>query len=291
MSGGRRTNGRRGRQRDGVRLSNRRRSTRLGQKDIRAKEAKKGILMVSTSFFVVAAVGIFAFTRPTIELDKNNCVIGQSIPGHTIFLIDGTDKIDGDYLYRLKESISLKKDNLPVSEKLTIVRLSGNADGDPEFKKLFSKCNPGQGSQFAGITESKMRKQVQWEKGFGDELDDALNDLSKLKVGVSSPIIESINRLTYERDFGVNTPNRNLILVSDLMQHTDDFTHYKDNYSFSDVRNMGKPYTGVPLDAVEVDVIYIRRQSLKGFQTERHEKFWNRYFVQNGANLAELANY
>ncbi len=288
MSRARRKGGHRARKRDGLRLSERRRSRGLRQQDLRAKETKKGILMIGSSVFLVAAVGVFAFTRPTIQLDKNNCVIGQPIPGHTIFLIDGTDKIDGDYLYRLKNSISFKKDNLPISEKLTIVRLSGNTEGKPEFKELFSKCNPGQGSQFAGITESKMKKQFQWKKGFGDELNAALDDLSNLKVGVSSPIIESINRLTYKRDFGVNTLNRRLILVSDLMQHTDEFTHYKNNYSFSDVRNIGKPYTGVPLDGVEVDIIYIRRSKIKGFQNVSHEKFWQTYFVQNGADLAEI---
>lgn len=277
------------RNKDGFSLAVRKReSIRDPRKQKAQSDTRKGFIFIAASIAVVVALFGYAATHQQAELDDNFCEIGKPLSGHQIFLIDATDEISHEYVDRLQNIILQKVNTLPIGFKLTLVRLSGDKTGTPELKTEFSKCNPGQGSQYGGINDSKKKMQARWKKYFDQPLTDALIELESLNEGDSSPIIESINKLTLRPDFGQNVGERSLVLISDLMQYTSDMSQYTPGYNFEEFAKLGEPYSNVPLDNVNVSIIYIKRNRLKALQTRAQKDFWESYFETNGAHISDF---
>lgn len=272
---------------DSYRLANekRRRGKRAPDPE-KQKKDRLGKLMIAGVLSVAIMTAAFWILQEDINYDEAGCVTDKPLDRHVIYLIDGTDKITGTDLKRLKDSISESKDSLKVSDKFSITQLSGDADGNPVFEEIFSLCNPGQGKQFKGIMESKLRKQAEWNQAFQGPLTSALDALQKLETGDSTPLLESLLAISKRRDFKADVSQRELVIVSDLLHHTPEFSQYAASYSYDAYAKLGSPYMGVDLSGAKLNVIYIKRKGLNGYQSKNHQTYWKRFFGDSGATSA-----
>ena len=82
-----------------------------------------------------------------------------------------------------------------------------------------------------------------------------------------------------------------LIIISDLMQHTSKFSHYKNRSSYKYFSNKSYAYeVAASLNTVDVKIVYLLRDKLGNIQGSRHLTFWKEYFEDMGANVIKVSN-
>ena len=77
-----------------------------------------------------------------------------------------------------------------------------------------------------------------------------------------------------------------LILVSDMLQHTDGASHYRGLTAFDAFRETSF-YKKIRADLrfVEIDIFYVHRDTKKKIQGAIHVNFWRNFFVDQGGVL------
>ena len=105
-----------------------------------------------------------------------------------------------------------------------------------------------------------------------------------------SPIMEMIQAAAV-RHFK-NAPEeipRRLLIISDMMQHSHGFSQYKSTISprqFFSSRFYKS--VEVPLDNVQVDILYVTRFNGSSAQDKGHRIFWAEYFTRQHAQSVTL---
>lgn len=109
-----------------------------------------------------------------------------------------------------------------------------------------------------------------------------------------SPIMETIIRISNSESFQKhgNVPH-NLFIVSDMIQNTENWTHYpnkaqgKDWEAFKNQKK-GSVYLRPRLNQVEVQVFYAKRELARdrAIQTQSHIKFWSEFFSNGDAEIS-----
>ena len=111
----------------------------------------------------------------------------------------------------------------------------------------------------------------------------------------TSPIMETLIRISNSKDFQKHpTVNHNIFIVSDMIQHSDNWSHYPGNKNqgpdWSKFSNQmaGTVYMRPRLNQVQVQVFYAKRQSErdKSIQTRSHVQFWEEFFFNAKANIS-----
>ena len=108
-----------------------------------------------------------------------------------------------------------------------------NADLDPDGTNRQALCNPGDGSGIDPLTGNPERARLRWENDYVAKVEAALKDALTGKEQDFSPIMEAIQLIAAERFTSAKDralPNR-LIVVSDMIQHTETYSHYRDGLS------------------------------------------------------------
>ena len=89
-----------------------------------------------------------------------------------------------------------------------------------------------------------------------------------------------------DRNFD-STKKRRLIVVSDMLQNTPEYSHYQNGADFSAWRNSahGREFPQFSLLGVEVEILYLKRTDdfARAAQNRGHVRFWEDYFVELGA--------
>jgi hypothetical protein len=95
-----------------------------------------------------------------------------------------------------------------------------------------------------------------------------------------SPLLETAVRELRQQDFRY-AKQRRLVLISDMVQHSDLFSQYKRGRpKADDLADMNADMQGD-----EIRIHYIRRPSLHRIQTAAHRRFWTSYFTNAGAHV------
>jgi hypothetical protein len=117
----------------------------------------------------------------------------------------------------------------------------------------------------------------------------ALRESLTTEVGEWSPILETLQLISRSQEIE-DGGRKTLILVSDMLQHTDGFSHYRDRRSYEDFLRSGFA-SDVRADFRDwsIIVIYLRRYRDRRFQEAAHLEFWQRYFHDSGGTIARWA--
>lgn len=142
--------------------------------------------------------------------------------GHTLILVDKSDPWSEVQAKRLKALVKQVGDELPTDRMLSIYVF--NDVFEPGFPSLVSLCNPGKtASELIG---NPRREYVKWVEKFGRQLDEALTVLTQPGKGNQSPIVEAIGDVASRRENRVPTGDRKILLVSDMLQNSNQFTMF-----------------------------------------------------------------
>lgn len=182
----------------------------------------ENLAIVASLLAGVALVGFFA--APSLlrgpPRDQETLCPKAGPVGHTLILVDKSDPWSEVQAGRLKKLVKQIGDELPAERMLSIYVF--NDVFEPGFPSLISLCNPGKtASELIG---NPRREYVKWVEKFGRPLDDAMTVLTQPAKGNQSPIVEAIGDVVSRRENRFPTGDRSLVLVSDMLQNSSQFT-------------------------------------------------------------------
>lgn len=234
---------------------------------------------------IVGGAAYYMSTRPK-ELMPNMCPANGPI-GHYVLLVDKTDPLT----FTQKQAFSVILSELVEKRVPEGVLLSVFVLGE-DFKDnatpIVELCNPGNGSGKSELTSNLNRLRKQYEERFVGPLLKQSDALVSAQSAKYSPIFEMLQLV------GINAfhkhdvkGERRLIVMSDMLQNTPQFSMYKGAVDFSAFAesNYGKK-TQLELRDVEVELHYL--MNAPQLQTKRNLKFWEDYFSKAGARIVAV---
>src|SRR5215475_7292421 len=143
----------------------------------------------------LAALGAFAFAavllRPPPTDPDTLCRTDRALAGHTIILVDSTDRLERRHKRRLEAVVAQERERLAQYDRLTIVRLDPRHPREPRV--LFSKCLPRPPELANPLYENPRLAQQHWDEAFADAMNEAVHSAQSGGVAQASPILESLH--------------------------------------------------------------------------------------------------
>lgn len=209
----------------------------------------------------------------------------------TAVLVDATDELSQVQRAAIESRIAELRDVLPVGGRIDMYLL--NTDKAlPDVQ--FSKCNPGTGETASIIDQNPRLVQKKWEQDFSAKLAEVLAQLMTASPSDTSPILEAIQAISLRSFAQTETrgaTSKNLIIVSDMIQHTPELSQFKAGPTLdakfverTEYFRKVKPN----LRGAEVTILYIRRATRANAQGREHLAFWEAIIKTSGGRLVHF---
>lgn len=197
---------------------------------------------------------------------------------HTILLIDQTDKLTERCLDHVADRV-LHLPSREAGERLSVFYIHERSD--VVITPLLSVLSQGAGG--SRWTENIEIKLENFKKEVLEPLQAIADGLVNCPRSASSPIVETINKISTWSRFSADIPERNLIVYSDMLQHSNNCTDYDDD----EIVFPGSPGCPEmkPMTGVNIDIRYIMRKDQWEKQTLEHQQQWVQRLEQAGARV------
>jgi hypothetical protein len=175
--------------------------------------------VLTTLAALTLAVWVF---RPA-DLDAATlCPTTRPIAGHTVVIVDRTDRWTPAMSGALTELIEAAQRDTRKYQKFSIVSL----DADQSVHPVFSVCNPGEPSFWSDLYRGHRYTQRDFEQRFVGAADRVVETVSQPGEANTSPIVEYVHRWLGSDDFNPSVADRRMVLVSDMRQNSDLYSIY-----------------------------------------------------------------
>ncbi|GEM_PF-2306827 len=250
----------------------------------RSQSRRRAFLIGGTALAVLVSTAALALVnrQPTLD-EKTLCPQEQKLETSVIVLVDTTDALTRMQASQLLTTVRDAQDELPTYGKLTLLFLDAAAPYEP--KELVSLCNPGSPRYVNPLFQTASRIEKRYRQSFGAPVEAALDALIKAPTAARSPILEALTAVTWRPDFDARVKNRNLFVVSDLLQHeSGGYSHYQLGDPWSRFMRTGlSRKVEADLTGVHVRIDYLRRSEAMQYQNDAHRNFWLRWLTERGA--------
>lgn len=237
---------------------------------------------------LASVFGLFAlaaFTAAPATVAETGCRMDRKDPAHTVLLIDQSDPFNPNDLGWVNEFVDNEARTLPRFGRLTVV--TPNSADPYDAKIIYSHCSPGSADHANAFLQNPRMIEDTWRETFYEpmakEIETALMD----KRQPSSPLFEAVYSVADRADFQSSRGDRRIILISDLMQHSEEFSMYRsgtNKEAFSRTRIAGQ----MPqMSGVEIVARVVPRQEYD-LPMSDVKAFWNDYFAQTGAQFSSV---
>ena len=244
-----------------------------------------GYIIIGTCLLVFLVLTVSALTLNESYDPETFCL--DVVPAHTIILIDKTDAINTSQQHFILDYINREKNKLKDHQKLSLFTLT--KDAQMSTVPIFSKCNPGTGEDANELYQNPKMIRLKFDKLFSEPLLAVLGDVFSDNTDTQSPIFETIREFSYRDDFSSDVPQRTLIIISDMMQHTANYSHYRGRINYNDFSKTAyADEVTANLDSMNIKIVYLLRDHLNNIQGSRHLLFWDKYFQAMGADVTEV---
>ncbi len=155
-------------------------------------------------------------------------------------------------------------------------------------------CNPGNAEGASELTSNPRRIGERWKRKFIEPVNEQLSKMLQGSGSNNSPIMESIQSVgvsVFDKPNLHDLRDKRLVIVSDMLQNTAGYSHYRGDESYSRFRASSYYLKVRPnLDGVDVTILYLRRIEVKHLQGKRHEEFWENYFSDAKGELVHVVS-
>ena len=238
--------------------------------------------MLSGVFGLFALV---AFSQPPATEAMTSCRLDRKDPAHTILLIDQSDPFNPNDMDWVRELVNEEARSLPKYGKLTV--MVPNATDPYSPKVLYTSCSPGSAAAANPITQNPKMIEQSWQKKFYQPLEGAVEGALLDKEQPSSPLSEAIYSISDRPDFQPQQAGRRMVLVSDLMQHSDGFSFYRKGADYEAYLDSKLAETTPKLEGVNVVARIVPRQ-IYDLPMADVKGFWRHYFHDAGATYGSV---
>ena len=259
----------------------------------RAQQRRTKHIILGTLGFLVALIIVFGVWKSLADkpepLDARMCpdVKDGGPKGHIVLLVDKTDPLSFTQRQAFQVYLEkLVKEKTPTGYLLSLFLLG--EDFKETATPILELCNPGSEKEKNKYTENVDRLRKKYEEDFVKEVlkqSDAMVTQTSAKW---SPIFEML-QLVSINGFGKNgvRNNKRLIVISDMLHNTQQFTMYKGKFDYPDFASTDYAQrTQLDFDGAKVELYYL--MNTPQLQTKRLEDFWEQYFAKAKAKVVAV---
>lgn len=241
--------------------------------------------------FVIAVVAVFAMVGATggffywsysrsqgPAIDESSLCPKEGTEAHLAILVDTTDPVSFTQLEAARQQIERKIAKAPVLTRISFATV--NPDADTRGGTFFSMCKPQSGEDASVLTQNPQMIEARFQNEFVRPVSDAVSALLRVPEADSSPIMESAKEFAARiPGFTVTENPRELVIMSDLVQHSDIFSFYRGGDWASFAAAGGPARFGNAFEGASVTVLRIPRLPERAAIID---DFWVRYFDAQG---------
>lgn len=231
---------------------------------------------------LVVGVGFLAQKlMATAQVDERTlCHTGGAL-NVTAVLLDLTDPLGATQQARLNTILA---DEIARSSVDTMIAIGVVSEDPAKWGEQFAKCKPATGEDANGLYENPTIIAERYTREFTDPFRSTLQSMLTAEAENQSPIMEALQSLVSETpDFTRAKGHRKIIIVSDMLQHSDNLSFYRgQGWDYFDQAG-GSERLAANLTSVDVDILRIPRSGQNIPSTEMVEDFWSRYFDRQGS--------
>jgi hypothetical protein len=245
---------------------------------------------------LVSVVGVM-WTRPIIGAD--NCVyqdkrlLRRAPTDQTIILVDQSEALTETHrrfaLTFIKDYVA-DDARLPVRSRIalfTFSKLNFEPRTSPTFRPTADLCRPP--SHGNELYENNRKITKDFYLRFLLPVTAALEQSLTADVGERSPILETLQLISRSQEID-DGGRKTLVIVSDMLQNTAGFSHYRERRSYDDfVRSGFASDVRADFRDWSIVVVYLRRYHERQLQQGAHLEFWQRYFHDAGGKITRWA--
>lgn len=253
-----------------------------------ARKRQKNIIGGVAALFVVVAVVILVIIFwPGEPIDSITMCPAKGPKGHVVLLVDKTDPLNFTqrqaFVTFLEE---LAERDIETGHLLSVFVLG--EDYQETAKPIFERCNPGKGEGKSELTDNIQKLRKNFRDSFREPMLKFADSLQATHSAKFSPILEMIQLASINgfRKHAIDGQRR-LIIVSDMLQNTPQFSMYREISEFQSFQSSdyGKKMQS-DLKGVQIELHYV--MNTPHLQTRRHLKFWEDYFSNAGARIVAV---
>ncbi|MBB3231953.1 hypothetical protein [Halomonas stenophila] len=239
------------------------------------------VFIILLSVSILGAFGWFWFknsNKPAI--DTVSLCPEDGANSHLAILIDTTDPITLTQLQAARQHIDNRIANAEVGGRVSFSTVS--PDKQIRERAYYSICKPPSGDDASYFTENPKLIQLQYKENFLDPVEHSLNRLLTIEEAESSPIMEALQEfVTRIPSFTLTSTPREIVIMSDLVQHNEFFSFYR-GHNWETFKNKNGPSKlSRNLNGVKLTILRVPRDNVK---IEEVDDFWVRYFDAQGFN-------
>ena len=243
------------------------------------------------------AVGVAIIAVVYVLVAKGNRALDEeplcptSPTNITVLLVDVTDPMTTAQRQDFHNQLTRLRHSVPRYGKLIVTKVDSAASS--LLEPVIVRCNPGTAADVSELTGNPQSVQQAHQEDFVEPLDRAFQTLSEASGADRSPIFESVQSvaLTELQPPDVANLPRRLIVVSDLLQNTDNVSFYRalpdddaliGSASFRRVRT--------DLSNVEVEIWMLERSDAPQTQPRALIDLWDRAISEQGGVVTRVYN-
>jgi len=220
------------------------------------------------------------------DIDKGTlCEVGV-LHKTTVVLFDKTGGFSANQKRTLTKAVEAEVGELKTGERLTVFEVD-----DTEYKGLskpvFDSCRPKSEAEANALIENPKMIAKQFNNDFMGRLRLILTELKGKGDATNSPLIESLSDIAILYNIDKNLKIKRLIIVSDLLQHTADFSAYNNT-----LRTVEPEKLSLLPDLFGVDVqVYwlLRDKKEQKIQNEDLLPWWEKVFEATAVKNLSVA--
>jgi hypothetical protein len=206
----------------------------------------------------------------------------------TSILLDLTDPLNETQQSRLKTII---QNEVASSSVDTMIALGVVSEDPQSWGARFAKCKPATGDQANSLYENPTLIADRYQREFLSPISDKIAATLEGEVENQSPIMEALQSLIASTpDFTKIRGQRKIIVVSDMLQHSETLSFYRGQGWDYFSEQGGELRLASNLLNVTVEIIRIPRSGRNTPAQNLVEGFWTRYFDRQGSRLPSVSS-
>lgn len=262
---------------------------------------RRGILILcgigGVAVALLATVAVLRWGRPIIGAD--NCVyrdrrlLTRAPTDQTVILVDQSEALTETHRrFALSYIRDYVADDATFAVRSRIAlfafsKLTFEPRTSPSLRPISDLCRPP--SHGNELYENNRKITKDFHERFLVPVTAALEASLTTEVGERSPILETLQLISRSQEIA-DAGRKTLIVVSDMLQNTEGFSHYLDPRGYEDfVRSGFAADVKADFRGWNIIVIYLRRYRDRRLQQAAHIDFWQRYFHEAGGKIVRWA--
>lgn len=247
-----------------------------------------GLLLILCVLAVFAFLAFFRYELQNEQLvyePETLCPIGTESPKYVALVFDKSDTYNKVQQRFLQRFFSQFKAEVSPGTRISIYVIDDQKN--KEISPDFVVCAPRTGDDANTFYENPKRIRQRWQRKFEQPLDLAIKGFMQAGQSDYSPIMEIFQHISLTAfPSGNSLAEKQIILISDMLQHTPEWSHYRSQIDFTALQKTSYyQRINTNLKNAEVNILYVRRDGMEKLQNKRHAFFWANYIESIGGRV------